>query len=113
MPSWPAEGVPVRGSVLTPRAGRVEDFAGDGTARVRKMFTGQKGTFRIRMLLTAAELATVRAFCDANEIATFDFTWAEDGNTYQVKIAGDGLRVTLRDGAGDLRDAEIDLVIVE
>lgn len=109
MASFPAI-PPSEGSFLDPRDGRVEDAAGDGTARIRKLFAGRKGTFKLKFILDQAERDTLVTFCDANETATIDFTWIEDGLTYQVKIGKGGLRI--KPGQAERRDAEIDLVIV-
>lgn len=112
MPSFPTSLQPVRGSVLEPRNGRVVDYAGDGTARVRSLFAGTKGTFKLKFLLNAADTVTLRDFCDDNEDATISFLWDEDGQTYSTRIGPAGLRVSLADGDGDLRRCELDLVIV-
>ncbi len=108
MPSFPAI-PPSKGSYLDPRDGRVVDFAGDNGARVRKLGP-TKGVFKLKFELDAADHTTLKSFCDSNELATFDFTWVEDGLTYQVKIGAGGLRI--KPGEAEMRDADLDLLIV-
>lgn len=106
MPSFPALD-PAKGSYFEPRDGRVLDFDGDGTVLVRKLHA-DKGTFKLKYELNAASRGTLMTFYDATPTAIFDFTWIEDGLTYQVRF---GKRPVIKPGEVEYREVDVELVI--
>jgi hypothetical protein len=108
VPSFPALD-PSKGSRFEPREPRVVDFAGDGTARIRTLHADGKGTFRLKFELDAADRATLMNFFAANPTSTFDFTWIEDGATYQVRFAR---APVITPGEVEHRDVDVDLVVM-
>jgi hypothetical protein len=75
------------------RDGREEDFAGDGTIRVRKLHADRNDFELKHPLLSSSELATLQSFYDTYGTATaIDLVWPVDGQTYVVQFAPEALR---------------------
>lgn len=65
-----------------------------GGARASSFYDAVKRQFTIRHRLSAADLATLEAHWEANQTASFDFTWAGDSQTYTVIYGARGLQVS-------------------
>ena len=99
---------PSQGSFLEPRDGRLIDFDGDGKVLVRKLYATDRGTFKLKFELNAAERGTLMAHYAANQLTTFNFTWIEDGVTYQVKYTK---APVIHPGEVEHRDVDVELAI--
>ena len=100
---------PSQGSYFEPRESRAIDYDGENKARVRDLGGDGGGTFKLKFELNAAERGTLMTFYGANPLSAIDFTWVEDGVTYQVQFAK---RPVIKPGEGEFRDVDVDLVIV-
>lgn len=108
MASFPALD-PSKGSYFEPRESRQIDWDGDNRAHIRDLGGDGGGTFKLKFELDAADRNTLMAFYAANALIPLDFTWIEDGVTYQVQFAR---RPVIRPGEVERRDVDVELVIV-
>lgn len=72
--------------------GWVDDLRADravsGSVRTRAFYAGKKRAFSVRHVLGNADLATFRAFYEANRKLAVTLTWVRDGQTYTCLFAG-------------------------
>lgn len=73
MPAYPSFGILDASSVQATR-NTVSDRASDGTYHAR-ILGAEKRTWKIRHMLTRAELASLRAFAVTNAQQAVDFVW--------------------------------------
>lgn len=91
-PVYPTLAIDPKESQRLPRDGREEDYAGDGSGRVRKLYA-DKSDFTIKHpQLIAADVTTLLAFYAANPTVKIDFTWPEDGLVYTVVFGKGAIR---------------------
>lgn len=91
-PVYPTLAIDPKESQRQPRDGREEDYAGDGTGRVRKLYADKSDFVIKHPQLNATDATTLTTFYNTNSTAKIDFTWPEDGLVYTVVFGKGALR---------------------
>jgi hypothetical protein len=95
------------GSAVVVRDGRVVVRDEGGDAHASSLYDAIKRDFRVKHLLSTADVATLYAHLSANLATSFDFVWALDGATYTCFYGPGGVNVV---PGSVFHDVTVDLI---